>query len=383
MKARTMLRTALPGLLVLALLAGTATARAQAPSTPAASWQKTTADLDGGSEPSLALDAEGRPHVAYGGNLAGTYVYGLKYAWHDGSDWRIEMADEAVSPGWANSLELDGLGNPHIAYHDPPEALMYAHYYSASWHIQQVETGEDVGEKAVLDLDSASMPHIAYWDYANHRIRYARRTGADWQIETVVTFVATGYDTSLSFALDAADQPHVSYYDYDLKLLRYARQVGGVWQSETVDPEEYRGAGCSLVVDAQGYPHVSYSGDGLMYARYDGSTWRRTQVDNDWSAGSRSSLALDGHGRPHIAYNVWNYPDHELRYAWLDGFDWQIELVDVAGETGRFESMSLAMDAGNQPHIAYHDLGSEDLKYAVKSLPQIVSRLYLPMVERD
>ncbi|RPI53225.1 MAG: hypothetical protein EHM56_07480, partial [Chloroflexi bacterium] len=335
--------------------------------------------MDGGVEPSLALDAEGRPHVAYGGNLAGTYEYGLKYARHDGSAWQIEMVDDSVSPGWHNSLALDSLGNPHIAYHDPGEALMYAHYYSGSWHIQAVESGADLGEKASLALDSANLPHIAYWDYTNHRIRYARRVGADWHIETVVTFVGTGYDTSLSFALDTGNQPHVSYYDYDLSLLRYAHKVGGIWQSDTVDPEDYRGQGSSLVIDAQGHPRISYSGDGLMYARFDGAVWRITQVDNDWSAGSRSSLALDRYGHPHIGYSVWAYPDHELRYARFDGFDWQIEILDTAAETSRFESMSLALDGDSQPHIVYQDLQPDDLKYAMKGLPHIVSRIYVPL----
>lgn len=383
MKARTMLQTALPGLLLMALLAGAGPALSQDAGVPALGWQIEIADPDGASVPSLALDAQGRPHVAYGGNLAGTYEYGLKYAWHDGSAWQIEMVDEDISPGWENSLAIDPLGDPHIAYHYPIEALMYAHYYSGSWHIQQVETGERVGQKAVLDLDSANLPHIASWDYTNHRIRYARRTGPDWELETVVTFVGTGSDTSLWFALDAADQPHICYYDYDLTLLRYARKVGGAWQIETVDPEEHRGYNCSLVIDAEGNPHISYKGDGLMYARYDGSTWRRTQVDNDWGAGDAISLALDGHGRPHIAYSVLDYPDRWLRYAYFDGFDWQIENVDTAAETSRFEWMSLAMDAENQPHIAYHDLQPNDLKYAVKGLPKIVSRLYLPLINRD
>ena len=381
MNTRTLLRIALPGLLLLVLLAGTGTAFSQFEA-PAAGWQIEIADVDGGVEPSLALDGEGRPHVAYGGNLAGTYEYGLKYAWHDGSTWQIEMVDDSVSPGWHNSLALDSLDNPHIAYHDPGEALKYAHYYSGSWHIQAVQSGADLGEKASLALDSSGMPHIAYWDYTNHRIRYARRVGADWQIETVVTFVATGYDTSLSFALDASDQPHISYYDYDLYRLRYARKVGSAWQSETVDPEDYRGQGCSLVVDAQGYPRISYAGDGLMYARYDGATWRITQVDAGWSAGSRSSLALDGAGRPHIAYNIWAYPEHELRYARFDGFDWQIEILDTAAETSRYDAMSLALDGDNQPHIAYGDLQPDDLKYTMKELPPM-RRLYVPLVAWD
>lgn len=383
MKARTMLRIVFPGLLVVAILAGAGPAFSQDAGTPALGWQIEIADPDGAYQPSLALDAQGRPHVAYGGNLAGTYDYGLKYAWHDGSAWQIEMVDENAGLGWENSLVIDHLGNPHIAYHAPSNGLMYAHHYGGSWHFHQVETGMDVGEKAVLDLDSANMPHIVSWDYGNHRIRYARRTGPDWELETVVTFAGTGRDTSLSFALDQADRPHVCYYDYDLEVLRYAHKVGGAWQSETVDPEQYSGQYCSLVVDAQGHPHISYRGWGLMYARFDGSAWRRTQVDNEFSAAFDSSLALDAHGRPRIAYNVLNNPDYDLRYAYFDGFDWQIERIDMASENSRFESMSLVLDASNQPHIAYEDLLPHVLKYAVKGLPKFDNRVYLPLLNRE
>jgi len=63
-------------------------------------WRIEIADDDGGVYPSLALDDAGLPHVSYGGNRAGTYIYGLKYAYNDGSAWQIEMVDEDISPGW-------------------------------------------------------------------------------------------------------------------------------------------------------------------------------------------------------------------------------------------------------------------------------------------
>ena len=60
---------------------------------------------------SLQLDAEGHPHIAYGGDH-------LYYAWHDGGSWHYETVDESPGVGSYASLALDGGGYPHISYND-------------------------------------------------------------------------------------------------------------------------------------------------------------------------------------------------------------------------------------------------------------------------
>ena len=60
---------------------------------------------------SLRLDADGHPHIAYGGDH-------LYYAWYDGTSWHYETADESSGVGGDASLDLDGAGYPHISYWD-------------------------------------------------------------------------------------------------------------------------------------------------------------------------------------------------------------------------------------------------------------------------
>jgi hypothetical protein len=118
-------------------------------------------------------------------------------------------------------------------------------------------------------------------------------------------------------------------------------------------------------LDAQGYPHVSYTSQGLKYAYYDGSSWHRRLLIDDHLVGHYNSIALDQAGRPHISFSEWSYPDEMwLRYAYFDGFDWQIETVDTQTGSGWYQGTSLALDDQDYPHIAYWNSQLEDLRYA-------------------
>ncbi|MGB9722566.1 MAG: hypothetical protein ACP5OO_07620 [Chloroflexia bacterium] len=128
---------------------------------PTEGWQVTRVDVpstfsDMGNR-SLALDATGAPHIAYGGDF-------LYYTWYDGSAWQRQIVDTSDSVGYFTSLRLDAAGYPHISYFDAKNAdLKYAWYDGSAWHTTTVDSSGNVGMFTSLVLDAAGHPHISYF----------------------------------------------------------------------------------------------------------------------------------------------------------------------------------------------------------------------------
>jgi hypothetical protein len=76
--------------------------------------------------------------------------------------------------------------------------------------------------------------------------------------------------------------------------------------------------------------------------------------------GSWSSLALDAGDMPHISYH--NEDNGSLMYTYLKAGEWNREIVDAVGNAGTFNS--LALDADERAHMAYYNQGSMNLEYA-------------------
>ena len=99
------------GIILLALLvAGDTRATRSAPALPQAeSWTIQCVDCPKAfyemTDRSLALDADGHPHIAYGQDR-------LYYAYHDGSGWQAQTVDDSPGVGSHASLALDGAGHP-------------------------------------------------------------------------------------------------------------------------------------------------------------------------------------------------------------------------------------------------------------------------------
>ena len=90
-----------------------------------------------------------------------------------------------------------------------------------------------------------------------------------------------------------------------------------------------------------------------------GTIWHIETIDTG-DVGSWNSMALDSEGNPHIAY--YDRSSRDLKYTSSNGTSWTIETVDFADEIGRWAS--LALDGQDNPHIAYHDQSNNELKYA-------------------
>jgi hypothetical protein len=119
----------------------------------------------------LALDGEGRPHIAYSG---------LRYARWDGAAWRIEMVDPIG--GNYIGLGLDRAGRAVMSYHfidfrpfPPLEGLKVARFDGLSWQVQIVDS-PGVGHHTSLKVDAQDRVHISYNAAALGALKYARGT---------------------------------------------------------------------------------------------------------------------------------------------------------------------------------------------------------------
>jgi hypothetical protein len=326
---------------------------------------------NGGNDCSLALDADGNPHISYNdGNYSG-----LKYASWNGSKWNIQVVDlggVTGGDGLYSSLSIDSSGSPHISYCAFDETyhgyLKYAWWNGLSWNTQTVDPVGS-GWFTSLALDSQGNPHISYYGY--YSLQYASWDGSKWKIE-IVDPGRFAYDDSLisigwysSLTLDSNDNPHISYYHKTNGDLKYANWNGSGWNVQTVDSEGDVGLDTSLALDSNGNPHISYRGDtGLKYAVWNGSGWSIQIIDtigNPRAAvGKYSSLVLDSKDNPHISY-IDNYRINLLKYAFLNGSSWEIHVLSEPVHGGY--STSMALDANEKVHIAHGDYTSHVLNY--------------------
>ena len=229
-------------------------------------WQTKQVDW-GGRDTSIALGQDGLARISYGFPT-------LNYATWNGTSFANESVDTASSVGHNNSLAIDSQGRPHIAYRDDTLlALRYSHWTGTAWSTGIVDWVGDVGRFASLALSASDLPRIAYYDNDNGYLKYAYNDGTTWYNETVDG--GPGYDSVgkyASLAIDSAGRPHIAYYNESMGTLKYARWDGSQWLTETiVDPDgsyDY-GVGCSLHLDALDVPHIAYydkdNGD-LKYA---------------------------------------------------------------------------------------------------------------------
>jgi hypothetical protein len=320
-----------------------------------------------GHNSSIAVDANGDPHVTHNGYLAGE---GLWYSRRVGGEWIHECVQRLLFTG-NGSLALDAAGNPSVAFTAGREfSLRYARREGGVWTIEVVDPL--TGQHASLELDAAGNPRIAY--ETGGILKYAYRDAGVWTIEWV-DFPGKGRSASL--ALDAAGRPHITHIDGRIGVsdILYARKLGGIWLYDVVDDgggSSALGVRAALALGPSGAPHVAYRDatlTDLRYATKVAGSWAREVVDDggDNPTGSDAFIAVDEAGVPHISYHrhVGAGFDADLLYATKSGGGWQIVMVDEVGSVGRYGS--IALDDLGRTHFGYQDIVATDLKYAVSS----------------
>ncbi len=325
--------------------------------------------IDGGATPdatgspiSFVLDAQDRPHIAY--TAAFSLPHDYRYAFHDGETWHVETIDSwpfAYGTFFADiSIALDADGRPHVAYtkvNSPDGELLYAvRDPEEGWQITSVTT-IDHAQFCSIALDSQGNPCIAFYRSSPGRdLLYAHLDEGVWQIDEVDTVGWVGYYASL--VIDSADHPHIAYRHGTEHYVKYARHDGVKWVISTVhDPVDAVGYGVSLALDSEDRPHISYTANlfskSLWYSHFDGANWQHTSI-TDAGRASGTAIAIDADDQPHIAYD-YAYSDaegpHDHMYASYDGASWHTTMIEPG--SGYAMDHDLALDTCDRPHVAF------------------------------
>ncbi len=327
-----------------------------------ASWNGSAWDfetIDTASETrgptSLSLDEQGNPHVAYqsGAFVDGIYTANLSYARWDGNAWEIQTVDGSGDVSEL-SMAIEADGTPHIAYLDDPSAeFRYAHWTGSSWDIQTV--GPGYGDISIA-LDSSGFPHLAYF---NNELYHVYWDGSAWISQVVDTVYMNNGPVTL--VIDSQDHAHIGYYLNN--YIKYAYWDGSGWNIQVVNNVDIYRVQNSLALDSLDNPHISYydhSNADLMYATWSGETWDIQVVDSGGDIGLWNSIALDSMDLPHISY--YDNTNSDLKYASWDGNSWLIQTVDSPGVVGRYTSLKL--DGADNPHISYFNYTTRDIMLA-------------------
>ncbi len=344
------------------------------PKVQAQTWSWHTETIDSaGKFPSLVIDKEGNIHVSY--IRAGK---GIMYAFRSVSAprWFPLVIDGHGGPdGETTGIALDPQGNPHICF--TPGPIKYSSFDGHEWKTEFIGTNTIYLEYTCsVAVSQDGTPHVIWYQthnpdatYYNH-LRYAVKQKGIWLMRTVDLEFETGKWNSI--VVDAAGNPHISYSSLAGGELRYATLDSGKWNINIIDSRNMsdgafnRGLGSSIILDRDGHPEISYYNDAILkFARKVDGRWKTEIVDHvsgssGWS-GYKSSLLLDSHGIPHICYEDSGAVKHAI---WSDN-KWLVQLITTGGTESRWPSMAIGTD--DTLYIAFRDAEDNSLKVAIGS----------------
>ncbi len=246
----------------------------------AASWIIELPDFGGPngefrSWPSVAVDDNGAPRIAYEYRAGSNSPGDLRIARKPGASWIVEVVDGGADDVGSNaSLAIAPDGGSHIAYYDATNGdLKHAYRSGGPWVRETADAGpNDVGIGTSIAIDDSGNVHISYINQTNHRVKYAHTSGGAW-VEVLVDDPSKAIASGTSIALDAAGKVHITYYDSLAHELRHAYKGGGAWNVEVVDATGTQsGLWSSLALDADDNAHISYyslAADEVRYATVD------------------------------------------------------------------------------------------------------------------
>jgi hypothetical protein len=324
----------------------------------------------------MALDADGHPHIVYGGDH-------LYHAYYDGSTWHEEMIDSAAGVGEYADIVIDPNGDIHVIYYDyvkgnqaGPWDVVNVYRYATNaggvWKNQALAPDHPLSDMSWFEMfvDASGTVHFIYstgdW-WTGQDVAHVSGTYGNWTASQIVAG-GTGYFTS---CLDGSGDLHLFYGSG--YYLHHRRWSAGAWTAPQVVDDYSDGSHesypYSCTVDADGYLHILHKiWPWVRYATNRSGSWQAETVEGVWNGGCSGVITTDAAGQVHIAYGG-SDDCRNLRYATGSFGNWNIETADNLNPDGRWDlgELSIQLEAGGAVHLNYIDTYTMDLKHAVRS----------------
>ena len=222
---------------------------------PWASWvAETIDDRKQVLSPTVAVGADGRIHLAYAVDVSGTDPNVLHYATRNLGLWSITRVSPSGQWGVNPSIAVDSQGHPHIAYQDAKTSdLWYARWTGSAWAIELVAATGSRGHWPALVLDSLDRPHILDTQSRTgpEGLYYSTKDLSGWQSTEIYSNVGS-LDAHL--AIDTGDSLHASFSQLSPTSVVYGKlSPGGSWAFD-----QFAGFENDIAVTPGGIAHIAF-----------------------------------------------------------------------------------------------------------------------------
>jgi subtilisin family serine protease len=329
------------------------------------------------SEPKIAFDADGTPHIAYIRRFEG-----VRLASRTGSTWSDRQVTSAYDDLFYLDLAIGTDDVPQIAvqrawssltrYTDP--GIIMARAPAAGPTLQRITAACPQASSCYWDwhpstaIDGANARHVAFirtaaWDQdmvkadsgsavvPGDGLYYATDATGSWVVRRVLPDVNGGPP---AVAVEGNGTAHIvaGIQDGSASGLYYVTNDGGTWTSLRLTTN-VSDSSADVAVDAAGGVHVVYSRLGLgVWYRYrsPAGTWSAAQRAFD-GVTYRAAIALDGGGKAHVAIGV------------MDGFNTIDGVMYATNKSGAWATKSVEGAQAGFPSIAVDPTGKVGIAY--------------------
>ncbi|MBI5168288.1 MAG: hypothetical protein HZA61_02250 [Candidatus Eisenbacteria bacterium] len=313
-------------------------------------------------EGDLAMTPWGTPVVGYrskeGRRMIATFAAG---------NWTQVEAPDPVYPtaglsGTNPRLALDAGGKPHMVFTRPYVNDLVEHWQDAAgvWHAWTLDQPHRIREDAPIVAAPDGSFYAAY-DGGTAGLVIKRGVAGVWSV--FGTPVAATSPRSISLSLDGSGLPWVAFVnrapgDPD-EAIRVLEPVAGGWKEraftghfDQVAIEARTGARPQIVYTERIAPHSQL----LWHRSVNGVSWPAATLVEPFPLYVRALSAAWWNGSMRIAYAG----DGVLKYAELFGGTWTVSALEEANEAGAM--VRLAFGPNGERWVAYHDLSLDALR---------------------